>query len=90
MKFLKTHTGAMVVLAVVIVLSVLLGSHRSLVQAREKVEAQFAPIAGDLQDCLDITATVSRLAVMSRQSWRSPPTCSPWRGGTWTRVSWVS
>ncbi|MFQ7856555.1 MAG: hypothetical protein ACLRIS_16950 [Flavonifractor plautii] len=28
MKFLKTHTGAMVVLAVVIVLSVLLGSHR--------------------------------------------------------------
>ena len=36
MKFLKTHTGAMVVLAVVIVLSVLLGSHRSLVQAREK------------------------------------------------------
>ena len=48
MKFLKTHTGAMVVLAVVIVLSVLLGSHRSLVQAREKVEAQFAPIAGDL------------------------------------------
>ncbi|UQT48319.1 hypothetical protein M5E87_27545 [Flavonifractor plautii] len=26
MKFLKTHTGAMVVLAVVIVLSVLLGS----------------------------------------------------------------
>ena len=48
MKFLKTHTGAMVVLAVVVVLSVLLGSHRSLVQAREKVEAQFAPIAGDL------------------------------------------
>ena len=27
MKFLETHTGAMVVLAVVIVLSVLLGSH---------------------------------------------------------------
>ena len=58
MKFLKTHTGAMVVLAVVIVLSVLLGSHRSLVQARERVEAQFAPIAGDLQDCLDITANL--------------------------------
>ena len=31
MKFLKTHTGAMVVLAVVIVLSVLLGSHRSFI-----------------------------------------------------------
>ena len=62
MKFLKTHTGAMVVLAVVIVLSVLLGSHRSLVQAREKVEAQFAPIAGDLQDCLDITANVLSVA----------------------------
>ena len=38
MKFLKTHTGAMVVLAVVIVLSTLLGSHRSLVQARAAVE----------------------------------------------------
>ena len=62
MKFLKTHTGAMVVLAVVIVLSVLLGSHRSLVQAREKVEAQFAPIAGDLQDCLDITANLLTVA----------------------------
>ena len=69
MKFLKTHTGAMVVLAVVIVLSVLLGSHRSLVQAREKVEAS---------------------PVISRTAWTSPPTCSPWRGGTWTRVSWVS
>ena len=62
MKFLKTHTGAMVVLAVVIVLSVLLGSHRSLVQARERVEAQFAPIAGDLQDCLDITANLLTVA----------------------------
>ena len=65
MKFLKTHTGAMVVLAVVIVLSVLLGSHRSLVQARERVEAQFAPIAGDLQDCLDITANLLTVA----ESW---------------------
>ena len=58
MKFLKTYTGGMVVLAVVIVLSVLLGSHRSLVSERAKVEEQFAPIAGDLQDCLDITANV--------------------------------
>ena len=61
MKFLKTHTGAMVVLAVVIVLSVLLGSHRSLVQPG-----------------------------ISRTAWTSPLTCSPWRGGTWTRVSWAS
>ena len=58
MKFLKRYTGGMVVLAVVIVLSVLLGSHRSLVSERSKVEAQFAPIAGDLQDCLDITANL--------------------------------
>ena len=58
MKFLKSYTGGMVVLAVVIVLSVLLGSHRSLVSERGKVEEQFAPIAGDLQDCLDITANV--------------------------------
>ena len=58
MKFLKSYTGGLVVLAVVIVLSVLLGSHRSLVSERDKVEAQFAPIAGDLQDCLDITANV--------------------------------
>ena len=58
MKFLKSYTGGMVVLAVVIVLSVLLGSHRSLVSERSKVEAQFAPIAGDLQDCLDITANL--------------------------------
>lgn len=58
MKFLKSYTGGMVVLAVVIVLSVLLGSHRSLVSERNKVEAQFAPIAGDLQDCLDITANL--------------------------------
>ena len=28
--------------------------------------------------------------VISRTAWTSPPTCSPWRGGTWTRVSWVS
>ena len=62
MKFLKTHTGAMVVLAVVIVLSTLLGSHRSLVQAKAAVEAQFAPIAGDLQDCLDITANLLTVA----------------------------
>ena len=62
MKFLKTHTGAMVVLAVVIVLSTLLGSHRSLVQARAAVEAQFAPIAGDLQDCVDITANLLTVA----------------------------
>ena len=62
MKFLKTHTGAMVVLAVVIVLSTLLGSHRSLVQARAQVEAQFAPIAGDLQDCVDITANLLTVA----------------------------
>lgn len=58
MKFLRSYTGGLVVLAVVLVLSVLLGSHRSLVSQRAKVEAQFAPIAGDLQDCLDITANV--------------------------------
>lgn len=58
MKFLRSYTGGLVVLAAVIVLSVLLGSHRSLVSERAKVEAQFAPIAGDLQDCLDITANV--------------------------------
>ena len=58
MKFLKSYTGGMVVLAVVIVLAVLLGSHRSLVSERSKVEEQFAPIAGDLQDCLDITANL--------------------------------
>ena len=62
MKFLKSYTGGLVVLAVVIVLSVLLGSHRSLVGERAKVEAQFAPIAGDLQDCLDITANVLSVA----------------------------
>lgn len=45
-------------LAVVIVLSVLLGSHRSLTAERAKVEAQFSLIAGDLQDCLDITANL--------------------------------
>ncbi len=58
MKFLKSYTGGMVVLAVVIVLSVLLGSHRSLVSERARVEEQFASIAGDLQDCLDITANI--------------------------------
>ena len=62
MKFLKSYTGGLVVLAVVIVLSVLLGSHRSLVGERAKVEVQFAPIAGDLQDCLDITANVLSVA----------------------------
>ena len=62
MKFLKSYTGGLVVLAVVIVLSVLLGSHRSLVGERAKVEAQFAPIAGDLQDCLDITANLLTVA----------------------------
>ena len=63
MKFLKTHTGAMVVLAVAVVLSVLFGSHRSLVQAREKVETErFASIAEDLQDCLDITANLLTVA----------------------------
>ncbi len=62
MKFLKTHTGAMVVLAAVIVLSTLAGSHRSLVQARERVEAQFTPIAEDLQDCVDITANLLTVA----------------------------
>lgn len=51
-------------LAVVIVLSVLLGSHRSLMAERAKVEAQFSLIAGDLQDCLDITANL--LTVGSR------------------------
>ena len=58
MKFLKSYTGGLVVLAAVIVLSVLLGSHRSLVSERTRVEAQFAPIAGDLRDCLDITANL--------------------------------
>lgn len=58
MKFLKSYTGGLVVLAAVIVLSVLLGSHRSLMSERARVEEQFAPIAGDLQDCLDITANL--------------------------------
>ena len=62
MKFLKSYTGAMVVLVVVIVLSTLLGSHRSLTEARREVEARFAPIAGDLQDCLDITANLLTVA----------------------------
>ena len=62
MKFLKSHTGAMVVLAAAVVLSVLLGSHRSLTAERAKVEAQFEPIAGDLQDCLDITANLLTVA----------------------------
>ena len=75
MKFLKTHTGAMVVLAVVIVLSTLLGSHRSLVQARAQVEAQFAPIAGDLQDCVDITANLLTVAgrYLDGRPWRGAP-----------------
>ena len=51
MKFLKSYTGGLVVLAVVIVLSVLLGTHRSLVSERTKVEAQFAP--GHHRQCAD-------------------------------------
>lgn len=62
MKFLKSYTGAMVVLAAVILLSIPLGSHRSLVAERDKVEAQFDLIAGDLQDCLDITANLGTVA----------------------------
>ena len=63
MKFFRSYTGGLVVLAAVIVLSVLLGSHRSLVQAREKVETErFASIAEDLQDCLDITANLLTVA----------------------------
>ena len=78
MKFLKSYTGGLVVLAVVIVLSVLLGSHRSLVGERAKVEAQFAPIAGDLQDCLDITANV--LSVAERYLEESRNMLSDWHG----------
>lgn len=63
MKFFKSYTGGLVVLAAAIVLSVLLGSHRSLVQAREKVETErFASVAEDLQDCLDITANLLTVA----------------------------
>ena len=62
MKFFKSYTGAMVVLAVVVLLSVLLGSHRSLTAERSKVEEQFAPIAGDLEDCLGITANLLSVA----------------------------
>ena len=62
MKFLKSYTGAMVVLAAVILLAIPLGSHRSLVAERDKVEAQFDLIAGDLQDCLDITANLGTVA----------------------------
>ena len=65
MKILKSYTGAMVVLAVVIVVSTLFGSHRSLTEQRRQVEALFygtkeqaGSIAGDLQDCLDITANL--------------------------------
>lgn len=58
MKFLKSYTGGIVVLVLAVVLSVLLGSHRSLMSERARVEEQFAPIAGDLQDCLDITANL--------------------------------
>ena len=58
MRFFKSYTGGVVVLTVVVILSVLLGSHRSLTVERGKVEEQFAPIAGDLQDCLDITANL--------------------------------
>lgn len=58
MKWFKTYTAGLVVLAAAVVLSVLLGSHRSLADQRSKVEEQFAPIAGDLQDCLDITANL--------------------------------
>lgn len=64
MNFFKSYTGGLVVLAAAVALSVLLGSHRSLVGERAKVEAQFTSIAGDLQDCLDITANV--LAVGER------------------------
>lgn len=68
MKFLKSHTGAMAAAAVVIVLSVLLGSHRSLAVERNKVEALFYPtqesafsIATDLQDCAAIAANLQSL-----------------------------
>ena len=37
MKFLRSYTGAMVVMVVVIALSILLGSHRSLTAARSQV-----------------------------------------------------
>ena len=70
MKFLKSYTGAMVVLATVIVVSVLFGSHRSLTAERAKVEAMFYSgtdgsgysIATDLDDCLGITANVITVA----------------------------
>ncbi len=69
MKFLKSYTGAMVVMTVVILLSVLLGSHRSLTAERAKIEARFYEgdgsgwsIATDLGDCVDIAANVLSVA----------------------------
>lgn len=67
--FFKSHTGAMVVMTAVILLSVLLGSHRSLTAERAKVEAIFYQgdgsgysIAADLNECLDITANLLTVA----------------------------
>lgn len=69
MKFFKSHTGAMVVMTVVIILSVLLGSHRSLTAERAKVEALFTQgdgsgysIATDLADRRDIGANLLTVA----------------------------
>lgn len=62
MKFLKTHTALWWCWRWSLSCPSCWVSHRSLVQARERVEAQFAPIAGDLQDCLDITANLLTVA----------------------------
>ena len=69
MKFFKSHTGAMVVMTVVIILSVLLGSHRSLTAERKQVEALFTQgdgsgysIATDLADRRDIGANLLTVA----------------------------
>lgn len=70
MKFFKSYTGGMVVLAIAIVLSILGGSHRSLAAERSRVEAAFYSgadgsgysIAADLADCLDISANLLTVA----------------------------
>ena len=70
MKFLKSYRGAMIVMVVVIVLCVLLGSHRSLTAEREKVETLFYDGADgsgysvytDLADCVDISANLLSVA----------------------------
>ena len=71
MKFLKSYTGAMVVMVVVIALSVLLGSHRSLTAARSQVEELFytgadgsgQSIATDLEQRRAVAANLESVAL---------------------------